>query len=131
LSLILDHIGFPESEVNVVYLDDEGIREYNRQYLHRDRPTNVISFSMNEGECNNLDPKVLGDILISVETAQRDASVSFFELNDMLDYLMIHGVLHLLGYDHENDAESAAEMEKKEKELFVLLHGYQIDSLSP
>ena len=131
LRRILDHLDCGGSEVNIVYLDDEGIREYNRKYLRRDRPTNVISFSMLEGEYGNLDSKILGDILISVESAQRDATSSSFQVNDMLDYLMIHGVLHLIGYDHESSVESAAEMRNKERELFFLLNGYPIDSLSP
>jgi probable rRNA maturation factor len=131
LRRILNHLGCRGGEVNVVYIDDEKIRKYNREYLGRNKPTNVISFSMAEGEFGNLDAQVLGDILISVESAERDAADFSFELHEMLDYLMIHGVLHLLGYHHESDVESAKKMLEKERELFFLLYGYQIDSLSP
>jgi len=108
-------------ELGLLLTDDEGIRELNRLYLHRDRPTNVISFPMNEGT-------LLGDIAISVETAARDAQMGGLSLLDEIAFLVIHGLLHLIGYDHEDgDEKKAALMKEKEKELFSTITGYEID----
>ncbi|MDX9820991.1 MAG: rRNA maturation RNase YbeY, partial [Syntrophales bacterium] len=101
---------------------DAEIRDFNRKYLARDSATNVISFSMREGEFSDVNPSLLGDIVISVDTALRDAEREGISLEDELDYLLIHGILHLLGYDHERSGKEAArEMEKRQDELFVQL----------
>lgn len=116
-----------DKEVSVVFLDDDGIQKINQQYLKRDRPTNVIAFSMQEGEFGEVNPSILGDIIISVETAQRDALEGDMPLEHMIDYLMIHGILHLTGYDHEGDITEAKKMKEKEIELFNRMHGYSIE----
>ena len=115
-----------DSEISLTFVDDAGITEINRQYLGRDYPTNVIAFSMNEGEFGDVNPNILGDIIISTETALRDAEGGGLSLEDELDYLIIHGVLHLLGYDHELPGE-AEEMKEKEKEIFFALKKYHIE----
>ena len=115
-----------DSEISLTFVDDAGITEINRQYLGRDYPTNVIAFSMNEGEFGDVNPNILGDIIISTETALRDAEGGGLSLEDELDYLIIHGVLHLLGYDHELPGE-AEEMREKEKEIFFALKKYHIE----
>ncbi len=122
LERLLEHIDCKGREVNVLLLDDEGIRAYNKEYLGRDRPTNVIAFPMQEGDFGDLNPDILGDILISVETAQREAVESSIPFAEMVDYLMIHGLLHLLGYDHETDRSAGRKMKKKEEELFFSLY---------
>jgi probable rRNA maturation factor len=129
LNRLLKHFQCGDREVTVVYLDDEGIREFNRKYLKKDRPTNVLSFSIGEGDFGNINPEILGDILISAERAAKEASLTRLSVEDMLDYLMIHGLLHLFGYDHERSRESADEMKRKEEELFSLLHDYPIHSM--
>ncbi len=116
-----------DNEVSVVFLDDDGIQKINQQYLKRNRPTNVIAFSMQEGEFGGVNPSILGDIIISVETAQRDALEGDMPLEHMIDYLMIHGILHLIGYDHEGDITEAKKMKEKEIELFNRMHGYSIE----
>ena len=115
-----------DSEISLTFVDDAGITEINRQYLGRDYPTNVIAFSMNEGEFGDVNPNILGDIIISTETALRDAEAGGLSFEDELDYLIIHGVLHLLGYDHELPGE-AEEMRKKEKKIFFALKKYHIE----
>ncbi|MEA1971548.1 MAG: rRNA maturation RNase YbeY [Thermodesulfobacteriota bacterium] len=115
-----------DSEISLTFVDDAGITEINRQYLGRDYPTNVIAFSMNEGEFGDVNPNILGDIIMSTETALRDAEAGGLSLEDGLDYLIIHGVLHLLGYDHELPGE-AEEMKEKEKEIFFALKKYHIE----
>lgn len=120
---ILNALECPEkTELSVVIVDDEQIQEINRDYLQRDKPTNVISFSQQEGEGGGICPELLGDVVISADTAWRDAQeadVSFFS---ELSFLLIHGILHLVGYDHERGTQEQAElMEQKESELFKLL----------
>ncbi len=115
-----------DSEISLTLVDDAGITDINRRYLGRNRPTNVIAFSMNEGDFGDINPTLLGDIIISSETALRDAQAGDLSFEDELDYLIIHGVLHLLGYDHELPAE-AEEMAGKEKEVFFKLKGYYIE----
>ena len=73
LKRLLQELGVSESEVSLLLVDDVQIREFNRDYLHRDRPTNVISFAMTEGAFGDVHPEILGDIILSVETAARDA----------------------------------------------------------
>jgi len=111
-------LGHPEAELSILLVDDLQIRELNRQYLHRDRPTNVLAFSMREGEFSTLHPHLLGDLAISVETARRQSNR--FDLDDlgMVTLLMIHGILHLLGYEHEGTRRGSREMTTKQKELF-------------
>lgn len=82
---------------------------------------------MSEGEFSGVSPFLLGDIIISVETAQRDANRGGLSFEDELDYLMIHGTLHLLGYDHESPDSNADAMKEKERELFFALKGYEIE----
>jgi probable rRNA maturation factor len=108
-----------DKEISICFTDDENIKELNKQYLNRNRATNVLSFSLQEGEYSNINPQMLGDVVISVETAQRDAVKGNLTVEQELDFLLIHGILHLTGYNHENTTEKEAKrMELKEKEIF-------------
>jgi len=121
---LLDSTGL---ELSVLFVDDEEIAELNRQYLNRNGPTNVIAFSMREGDFGEINPHVLGDIIISVDTALRDAAHEGLSFEDELTYLIIHGLLHLLGYDHEMSDEGTRTMRETEKELFLHIKGYEIE----
>lgn len=127
LNNILGNLNCQNKEISLLFVDDDGIREFNKKYLGRDYPTNVITFSMTEGEFGNINPDILGDIIISVETALRDALSAKIEFEEELDYLMIHGILHLLGYDHEASEAEEKRMKKKEEELFFTLNNYLIE----
>jgi probable rRNA maturation factor len=108
-----------EKEISLLFVDDEEIQEINQRYLGRNYPTNVISFSLSEGEFSSVNPDVLGDIVISVDTASRDAERGNIPVSDELDFLIIHGLLHILGYNHENnDPEETASMQKKSRNYF-------------
>ncbi len=107
----------PDYEVSILLVDDVRIEEMNRKYLGKSGPTNVISFSMTEGEFGGINPHLLGDVVVSVETAKRQALEGKVSLGEMVDFLLIHGLLHLLGYDHERSSSEAEIMEAKEKEL--------------
>jgi len=97
-------------------VDDEEIHRLNLQYLGRDRPTNVIAFPM-----DGPDGRLLGDVVISTETAQREARERGVSFEEHLALLLIHGILHLLGYDHERGGEEELRMREKEEELLALL----------
>lgn len=128
LKRILKTLDCENSEVSVILVDDERIREINRQYLQRDRPTNVISFAMTEGYDGDLHPEILGDIIISIETAARDAMKAKLDFMDEVEFLLIHGLLHLLGYNHEDTPlDEAQKMKTKERELFRMLRHYDIE----
>lgn len=119
---ILNALGYPDSELSVVITGDRGIRRVNRDYLDKDRPTNVISFAMNEGEFGGMNPGMLGDVIISADTAAREAEEGGIPFWSRLCFLMLHGILHIVGYDHERSGEvEARRMEAKEREIFALL----------
>jgi probable rRNA maturation factor len=117
----LAELGSPEAELGIVFVDDSRIRELNRRYLRRDKPTNVLAFSMREGEFPMLHPHLLGDLVISVETAERQSHRFCLSAGDMVILLIIHGILHLLGYDHLQSKKKAREMALKQKELLRLV----------
>ncbi|OPY15295.1 MAG: Endoribonuclease YbeY [Syntrophus sp. PtaU1.Bin005] len=128
LKKLLLHVDCADSDISLLLTDDDEITGINERYLGRNYPTNVISFSFLEGEYSGINPGLLGDVVISVETALRDAEKGGIPLEDELDFLLIHGLLHILGYDHEHpDPDRTQEMQKKEQELFFLLHGYPLD----
>lgn len=106
-------------EISLTFVDDATIQQINKQYLSKDKPTNVISFSLQEGEFGGVNPDVLGDIVISADTAASDADQGQLSFDEEILFLMIHGLLHLLGYNHENTSPSNSQkMKKKEEELF-------------
>ena len=119
--MILSDLGCHGSELSILLVDDEEITQLNRQYLSRNYPTNVLAFSMREGEDNHLHPALLGDVVISTETAQREAHQRSVTFEEEIALLLVHGILHLLGYDHEKTPEEAAAMEAKEQEVLTHL----------
>ncbi|WP_425061379.1 Endoribonuclease YbeY [Sporomusa carbonis] len=118
------------AEVSVVLADDEYIHQLNRQYRGKDTPTDVLSFAMNEYCADDHEPDIadapedieilLGDIVMSLETAARQAEEFGHSLERELAYLTVHGMLHLLGYDHENETERV-EMRQEEEYILSLL----------
>jgi len=120
---ILVDLALPDAELSVLLLDDVRIQELNQRYLHRDKPTNVLAFPMREGEFSTLHPNLLGDLAISVETARRQSDRFGLSEMEMVILLMIHGILHLLGYEHEGTEKGAREMTTKQKELFRMIAG--------
>jgi probable rRNA maturation factor len=97
--------GQPDFEVALRLTTDAEIRELNRAYRKKDKPTDVLAFAQREGPGGGLQPTLLGDIVISVETARRQAKRG---LVVELLHLASHGLRHLLGYDHNDNAEEAA-----------------------
>ena len=104
------------AEISIVVCDDPFIHQLNREYRGKDAPTDVLSFAQREGEGADPDDWVLGDVVISVETAARQAKRLGHTLSQELVVLLTHGFLHLLGYDHETP-EEANEMAQAEAKL--------------
>ena len=114
---ILARVGRPDSEVHVLITDDARIRDLNQRYRHVDRATDVLSFPDGDEMPSGL--TLLGEIVISLETAKRQAAeLGHGELRELAE-LAMHGVLHLIGYDHENDRGqmNALEIELREEVL--------------
>lgn len=111
-------MGCPEAELSLVLVDDAEISRLNRKYLGREGPTNVMAFPMRGGSFAGVNPHLLGDVVISAERAVAEAQAGRYTPEEMLDFYLIHGILHLLGFDHEGSAEEAARMEAKAEELW-------------
>jgi len=94
-----------KAEVSIVLTNDEHIHQLNKIYRHKDRPTDVLAFAMHEGEFGALAGHVLGDVIVSVETARKQAHARRRPVLDEVTMLLAHGLLHLLGWDHRTDAE--------------------------
>ena len=114
----------PEAELSLVLVGDEEIAQLNADYLGHTGPTNVISFPMTEGAFGDVTPGLLGDVVISVEFVKVQADEGGYTLEELLDFYLIHGILHLLGYDHMTSEEDAAVMDAKTIELWHML-GHQ------
>ncbi len=128
LNKVLTHLDCRDKEISLSFVDNETIRELNRIYLGRDEYTNVISFSLTEGEFGQVNPHILGDIVVSVDRAKEDALKTGLNFEDMVDFLLIHGLLHLLGYDHERGSkEDELKMRQKERDLFHFACGITLE----
>lgn len=109
----------PESILSVVLTDDAGIAVLNQRYLGRSGPTNVLAFAQAEGEGAELSRGLLGDVVVSYQTAMREAAENGLEYGEHLMRLLVHGLLHLLGYDHTKDPGQARRMEELTEELLA------------
>ena len=118
---ILDGLGCPEAELSLLIVDDAEIAQLNQTYLNRSGPTNVIAFPMQEGDHGDVTPGLLGDVVISMETAAAESNRAGIGLQHRFNQLLVHGILHLLGYDHEQDPDEAALMKAKSDELLALI----------
>jgi probable rRNA maturation factor len=114
-------LGYPKAELSLVFTDDEHIAELNRRYLNRDGPTNVLAFPMTDGTQGELETSMLGDIVISLDAATRDAQELQESFEGTVERLLIHGLLHLLGYEHEGSAQEAQRMEEETERLLDMI----------
>ena len=118
---ILGALDFPDGEISILLVDDPQITVLNQKYLDRQGPTNVIAFPMREGEFSHLTPHLLGDVVVSMDTAAREAQEAGLSKERRFNELLIHGILHLFGYDHEDSEKEARRMEDKSRELLALI----------
>ena len=118
---ILNALGYPDAQLSILIVNDDRIAEFNKSYLNHEGPTNVISFPMLEGPFSDITPQLLGDVVISVDTAYREAEEAGMEMTERFNQLLIHGILHLTGYDHIHSEAEAELMEQKSEELMNLI----------
>jgi probable rRNA maturation factor len=97
-----------KGELAIVLTDDSAIRALNRNWRHKDTPTNVLSFPAKEPRAARGTPRLLGDIVIAYETTEREARAEHKPFAHHLAHLAVHGFLHLAGYDHAADVEADA-----------------------
>ena len=110
---ILNALGSPDGELSILLLDDLQIAVLNKDYLQREGPTNVIAFPMREGAFAEITPDLLGDVVISLETAEKEGLAAGMSMEERLGELLVHGILHLFGYDHEKTEKEARRMEAR------------------
>jgi len=112
-----------DAELAVMLTDDAGIRALNKNWRGQDKPTNVLSFPALQptgGQSSDYGPRMLGDIAIAWETTRREADDEQKPFDHHLSHLAVHGFLHLVGYDHENDVDAEA-MEHLERDILAAL----------
>jgi probable rRNA maturation factor len=110
-------VGHARSELSLAPVADEEMSDINGQYRGQPRPTDVLSFSLFEGEAAEHRGSLLGDVVIGIETAARQAAERHRSLDEEVARLLVHGVLHLLGHDHEL-ADEAAAMQAEERRVW-------------
>ncbi|MCF8127796.1 MAG: rRNA maturation RNase YbeY [Deltaproteobacteria bacterium] len=121
---VLKDLGCHDKELSILFTNDETIAELNRQYRGKEGATDVLSFSMlEEADPTLFESVMLGDVVISVDTAMREAEELEQSFERTVDQLLVHGILHLLGFDHEKSAVDAGLMAKKEERLLARLTG--------
>ncbi|HEV8574889.1 MAG TPA: rRNA maturation RNase YbeY [Dehalococcoidia bacterium] len=120
---VLTAEGVPKAELGVLVTDDEAVRRLNAEYAGEDEATDVLAFSLREGEEFVWPDGVvrLGEVIISYPTASRQAAEAGRLVDEEIAHLLVHGILHLLGYDHA-EAEDERKMRAREEELLALRH---------
>ena len=115
---ILSNVGETAAELGILFVGDQRIRGLNRRYRGKDRTTDVLAFAMREAavlHAARRTPDMLGDVVISVPTARRQAKEAGRSLDEELAWLLVHGILHLCGYDHERSEKEARRMHRRER----------------
>jgi rRNA maturation RNase YbeY len=123
---VLEDLGCLDKELSILFTNDEHMAVLNRQYRGKEGATDVLSFSMVEGPDGEVSPPIfesvmLGDVVVSVDTALRDAEELEQSLERTVNRLMIHGILHLLGHDHEKSQLDSKRMIEEENRLMAKL----------
>ena len=120
---VLTSLDCNEHEISILFTGNQGIRDLNFQFRGIDRSTDVLSFpQILEGEADMPGAPVLGDVAISLETARNQSEKHRLSFEEELTLLLIHGILHLLGYDHEKSDLEEERMRNKTRELFTMIY---------
>lgn len=120
LRLVLEEKGRTSAEISVVFVDEAEMRNLNRNYRGADKATDVLAFPMNEGRFAAINPDLLGDIVVCVPAARKQAERRDQSLERELSVLLVHGLLHLLGYDHAHEKQERL-MRELESEYMMLV----------
>ena len=110
---ILSAVGESSAELGILFVGDQRMKSLNRRYRGKDRTTDVLAFAMREAP--HASAGLLGDVVIAVPTAVRQAKEGQRSLDEELTVLLVHGVLHLCGYDHERSEKEARRMQRRER----------------
>ena len=128
---VINHIGFrAKAEVSILLTNDEEIQKLNKEFRNKDKPTNVLSFpNLTEEELYNVSknaphPAMLGDLVLAFETLLQESLIEKKTFLDHFNHLVVHGMLHLLGYDHETDEDA----ESMQEEEVVILKNLNINN---
>lgn len=119
-SAILSAVGEQDSDMSVTFVGDQRMRRLNRQYRHKDRTTDVLAFAFRDAHLPirmRMNASPLGDVVIAMPTAIRQARAASRSLGEEMAVLLIHGILHLCGYDHEASEKEARRMRWRERIL--------------
>ena len=119
-AVLLESLDLAAAELSVLLCDDGFIQPLNKDYRGRDQPTDVLSFAMREGELADPEDPLLGDVVISVQTARRQAALQGHSAAREVQILLVHGLLHLLG-QHHGDDEERRRMFAEQARLLALL----------
>lgn len=114
-ALKLDHV--KRCECNIIFVDNKRIHEINQTYRKVDRETDVISFALEDNQDIEMEVRILGDIYISVEKAKEQAKNYGHSFEREISFLAVHGILHLLGYDHMEQEEEKIMFQRQEEVL--------------
>jgi len=126
---ILAFVEQPQSELSLALVGNRESQRLNRKYRHKPTPTDVLSFPADDIDAKLAGRKLLGDVVISVPRAEEQAKAGGWRLDEELDRLLIHGILHLLGYDHERSRKQARIMRALEKKISRALCGKRAAAL--
>lgn len=118
---MMAYLGCTERELSVVFGSDRLLQDLNRAYRHKDRTTNVLAFPQHPTYEGEPVTAMLGDVVVSLPTAAREAGALQQTLEERVVYLILHGLLHLLGYDHERSAAQRRHMEALERQALAQL----------
>ena len=122
IGMVMSHLDCLNEEVSILLTDDADIQKLNQQFRDIDQPTDVLSFPQNAEEDPPIPGEIiLGDIAVSLDTAQAQAKEHGLTFEEEIILLLIHGILHLLGYDHEISEQEEEKMRNKTRELFNLV----------
>lgn len=111
------YLGCADGELSIMFVNDQFIQTLNRDYRQQDRPTNVLAFPQSTTLANMPAGILLGDVIVSLPTAAREACSLQQSLEEWVTFLLVHGLLHLLGYDHEQSPTKRRQMEALEVEV--------------
>jgi probable rRNA maturation factor len=121
IEAILTELNQTNCEISIMLVNDARIRKLNAEFRNRDSATDVLAFPQDEDALNEKGDPLLGDVVVSVETSRRQAKEHCLSSNEELILLIIHGTLHLLGYDHERSAKDKRKMQRMTQKVFSQL----------
>jgi len=121
METILTELNQSSSEISIMLVNDAKIKKLNSNYRGRNVPTDVLAFPQDEDAMNDNGGPLLGDVVVSVETSRRQAKEHCLSSDEELILLIIHGTLHLLGYDHERSAKDKRKMQNLTQKIFCRL----------